>query len=226
MSATQLRAAHSVSLHQEVHSRNSPVPLECQTSKSTPPEYKRELRRHEPDLGYDFDPVSLVFKTSLADLGKDLSEDELCQGRRMISFERKEDGDKLQLSFRRISRDEYNEGLIVVSCIYRKETHDTWYTSVDMIRLVEYIAQTQFSSEEKSRIRRNLEFLHPTTVSRTGMPQFFQTLMDFPLPKPRVIEKDIKVFQWNSLEAGLKKVLEKYVRFVFCTLQPELRISL
>jgi hypothetical protein len=39
--------------------------------------------------------------------------------------------------------------------------------------------------------------------------------MDFPLPKPRVIEKDIKVFQWNSLETGLKKVLEKYVRFVF-----------
>jgi hypothetical protein len=133
----------------------------------------------------------------------------------MIEFERKEVGDKLSLSFGRISRQDYKEGLVVVSCIYREETHDTWYTSVDMIRLVEYIAQTQFSSEEKSRIRRNLEFLHPTTVSRTGMPKFFQTLMDFPLPKPRVIEKDIKVFQWNSLEAGLKKVLEKYVRFVF-----------
>ena len=36
--------------------------------------------------------------------------------------------------------------------------------------------------------------------------------MDFPIPKPRGIEKDIKVFPWDSLEAGLKKVMEKYVR--------------
>ena len=215
-SAPQPNTAHCIPLHREVRSRTSPAPLECQTSKPGLPEYKRGLRRHEADLGHDFEPVSLVFaaKPSLADLGKDLSEEELGQGRRLISFERTEVDDKLYLSFRRISREEYNEGLVVVSCIYRKETHETWYTSVDMIRLVEYIAQAQFTSEEKSRIRRNLEFLHPTTVSRTGMPQFFQTLMDFPIPKPRVIEKDIKVFHWNSLEAGLKKVLEKYVRRV------------
>ncbi|KAI0000558.1 hypothetical protein BJV77DRAFT_395721 [Russula vinacea] len=124
----------------------------------------------------------------------------------------REVGDTVYLSFCHISPEAYVEEpkTVAISCIYRKETRETWYTSVDMIRLVEYIAQSQFSSEEKSRIRRNLEFLHPTTVTRTGMPQFFQILMDFPIPKPRVIEKDIKVFQWNSLEAGLKKVLEKY----------------
>jgi hypothetical protein len=190
-------------------------------SRPTPPKHKRVLRRHEPDLGLGFEQVSLVFgaNQSLADLGKDLSEEEMSLGRRLVRFDREVVGNKLRLSFHRISREEYDERLVVISCIYRKESHETWYTSVDMIRLVEYIVQAQFTSEEKSRIRRNLEFLHPTTVSRAGMPHFFQILMDFPIPKPRVIEKDIKVFQWSSLEAGLKKVLEKYVRQVrFCSL--------
>ncbi|KAH9978969.1 hypothetical protein BGW80DRAFT_708077 [Lactifluus volemus] len=79
-----------------------------------------------------------------------------------------------------------------------------------MIRLVEYIVQAELSSEEKSRIRRNLEFLHPTTVSKAGMEGLFQTIMQFPSPKPRTIEKDIKIFQWDTLVAGLNKVLDKY----------------
>lgn len=216
LSATQPHTAHPVPLHQGARSRASPAPQARQTTTPTPPKYKREMRRHEPDQGQSFEPVSLVFaaKTTLADLGKGLSQEELCLGRRLVKFQREKVGDTVYLSFCHISPEAYVEEpkTVAISCIYRKETRETWYTSVDMIRLVEYIAQSQFSSEEKSRIRRNLEFLHPTTVTRTGMPQFFQILMDFPIPKPRVIEKDIKVFQWNSLEAGLKKVLEKYVR--------------
>ena len=133
-------------------------------------------------------------------------------------------GDNVQLSFRRISPEEYSEKLFVISCIYHKvtlvlkKTHEVvtrerWYTSVDMLRLVEYIAGGKSTNDERSRIRRNLEFISPTTVSRAVLPQFFQLLMDFPIPKPRGIEKDIKVFPWDSLEAGLKKVMEKYVRF-------------
>lgn len=213
LSATQPHTVHPVPRHQGVRSRASPAPQGGQTST---PKYKRVLRRHEPDQGQSFEPVSLVFaaKTTLADLGKGLSQEELNLGRRLVRFQREKVGDTVYLSLCRISPEAYvDDGeTVAISCIYRKETRETCYTSVDMIRLVEYIAQSQFSSEEKSRIRRNLEFLHPTTVTRTGMPQFFQILMDFPIPKPRVIEKDIKVFQWNSLEAGLKKVLEKYVR--------------
>jgi hypothetical protein len=230
LSATQSHAAHSALLHQGARSRTSPAPPGCQTSTSTPPKYKRVLRRHEPDQSQNFEPVSLVFaaKTTLADLGKGLSEEELCLSRRLVKFQRTKVGDTVYLSFCRIPREAYvDDGeTVAISCIYRKDTRETWYTSVDMIRLVEYIAQSQFSSEEKSRIRRNLEFLHPTTVTRTGMPQFFQILMDFPIPKPRVIEKDIKVFQWNSLEAGLKKVLEKYVcRFCFVLVRFSLNLA-
>jgi hypothetical protein len=132
-------------------------------------------------------------------------------------------GDSIQLSFRRISPEEYTERLFVISCIYHhvnledektqeKFTRERWYTSVEILKLVEFIADGESTSIDKSRNRRNLEFIKPTTVSRAALPQFFQLLMDFPMPKPRGIEKDIKAFPWDSLEAGLKKVMEKYVR--------------
>jgi hypothetical protein len=127
-------------------------------------------------------------------------------------------GNDIHVTFRGISPEEYNEKyndrLFVVSCIYHKvpSSPATWYTSVDMIKLVEHIVGEQVTTDEKSRIRRNFESLSPTTVSRTGNPEFFHLLMNFPAPKPRSIEKDIKVFGWKSLEAGLKKVMEKYVR--------------
>jgi hypothetical protein len=37
--------------------------------------------------------------------------------------------------------------------------------------------------------------------------------MGFPAPKPRHIEKEIKVFPWESLMTGLIRVMEKFVRF-------------
>ena len=195
----------------------------------TPPEPKRKLRRlQESDAGIDFEPVSLILATkpSLADLG-DPSREEERAGRRLVAFDRKVVGDNIQLSFRRISPEEYTERIFVISCIYhkvtlpvedkateekKKVTQERWFTSVEILKLVEFIADGKSSSDDKSRNRRNLEFIKPTTVSRAALPQFFQLLMDFPIPKPRGIEKDIKVFPWDSLEAGLKKVMEKYVR--------------
>ena len=67
--------------------------------------------------------------------------------------------------------------------------------------------------EEKNRIRRNLEGLRPVTVSKNkpGSEDFFKLIMGFPNPKPRNIEKDIKVFPWEVLEAAVKKIISKYV---------------
>jgi hypothetical protein len=183
------------------------------------------LRRlQESDSGIDVEPVSLILPTkpSLADLGN-LSKEEERAGRRLVAFDRKVVGDNIQLSFHRISPEEYTERLFVISCIHHKVTleddktrekltREWWYTSVEILKLVEFIADGESTSIDKSRNRRNLEFIKPTTVSRAALPQFFQLLMDFPIPKPRGIEKDIKAFPWDSLEAGLKKVMEKYVR--------------
>jgi len=216
LSATQQHTAHSVPFHQGLRSRTSSASLEYPTSTQPPPGPKRKLCRHrdESDSGIDFEPVSLVFATkpSLADLGENLPEDERKAGRRLVGFYRKVVGNDIHVTFRGISPEEYtnSDRPFVVSCIYHSP--ETWYTSVDMIRLVEHIVGEQVTTDEKSRIRRNFESLSPTTVSRGGNLPFFLFLMDFPAPKPRSIEKDIKVFRWKSLEAGLKKVMEKYVR--------------
>lgn len=85
-------------------------------------------------------------------------------------------------------------------------------TSVDCIYLLEQLVNTKFTVEEKNRIRRNLEGYHPLTVSK-GRPEsgnFFRLIMSFSAPKPRNIEKDVKVFPWKTLGQALKKIISKY----------------
>jgi hypothetical protein len=101
----------------------------------------------------------------------------------------------------------------VISCISREDEPGAFYfTSVDIIYLLERLVDERFLVEEKNRIRRNLEGLRPTTVSkhRAGVERFFQRIMDFPEPKPRNIEKDLKVFEWRLLGQALDKILSKY----------------
>jgi hypothetical protein len=40
--------------------------------------------------------------------------------------------------------------------------------------------------------------------------------MGFPAPKPRNIEKDVKVFPWKILSHALKKIIGKYVSALQC----------
>jgi hypothetical protein len=39
--------------------------------------------------------------------------------------------------------------------------------------------------------------------------------MSFPNPKPRNIEKDLKVFPWKALPYALKKIITKYTATPF-----------
>lgn len=89
-------------------------------------------------------------------------------------------------------------------------------TSVDAIYLLEALIGVRFSVEEKNRIRRNLEGLKPDTVSKNkpATEDFFRLLMQLPKPKPRNIEKDVKVFKWMNFGDALKKIIGKYVSAV------------
>ncbi|KAF8828966.1 hypothetical protein HHX47_DHR3001044 [Lentinula edodes] len=133
-------------------------------------------------------------------------------GRRLVRFTKVQDGRKLIVSCEAISQDDYRESDSVISCIYREETLTYYVTSVDIIYLLERLTNDEFPVEEKNRIRRNLEGLRPTTVSKhkQGFENFFQRIMEFPDPKPRNIEKDLKVFEWSLLGQALDKILSKY----------------
>ncbi|KAK9449452.1 uncharacterized protein V1518DRAFT_259440 [Limtongia smithiae] len=104
------------------------------------------------------------------------------------------------------------ESEITISCIYWREKQDYYVTSVDCLALLEKIVSCRFPVEEKNRIRRNLEGFHPETVSKGRLESeaFFKLIMSFPFPKPRNIEKDVKVFKWTILDSALRKIVQKY----------------
>ncbi|EIE81368.1 hypothetical protein G6F46_010297 [Rhizopus delemar] len=101
---------------------------------------------------------------------------------------------------------------MIVSCIQWPGKDTYWITSVDCINLAEFLLSTRFDVDYKNCIRRNLEGFGPTTVSKTkpDSVDFFKLIMGFNHPKPRNIEKDIKVFQWHILPFALKKIITKY----------------
>lgn len=167
------------------------------------------------------DQIKLVAHTPVLELITPLSsictgwnESEYNAGRRLVRFSKVQDGRKLIVQCEPIQQEEYSDADTVISCIYRREVDSCFITSVDVIYLLERLTNGEFPVEEKNRIRRNLEGLRPTTVSKhkPGFGDFFQRIMEFPDPKPRNIEKDLKVFDWSLLAQALEKILSKYVR--------------
>lgn len=141
---------------------------------------------------------------------------EVQAGRRLVQFFIKEDVPNkklLRCEFQPfLGTPERSSNAILVSCIYWEERHNYYITSVDCIYLLESIMRIRFSIEEKNRIRRNLEGFRPLTIgkSKPDSTHFFKHIMGFPYPKPRNIEKDVKVFSWNTLPFALKKIVTKY----------------
>ncbi|KAF7362006.1 hypothetical protein MVEN_00545800 [Mycena venus] len=169
----------------------------------TPGELDDNLHAHTPIL---------EIVTPLASFCSGWDDAELQAGRRLVRFHKVQDGRRVILSCESIRQEEYREADSIISCIYREETETCYVTSVDIIYLLERLTNDEFPVEEKNRIRRNLEGLRPTTVSKhkPGSETFFQRIMDFPDPKPRNIEKDLKVFDWSLLGQALEKIMSKY----------------
>ncbi|ORY03616.1 hypothetical protein K493DRAFT_382612 [Basidiobolus meristosporus CBS 931.73] len=141
------------------------------------------------------------------------SDEEASIKRRLVQFWRKHENNVVQCGFQGVSPSDRAPNSIVVSCIYWDAKDDYFITSVDCIYLLESLIAVRFTVEEKNRIRRNLEGFRPLTVSKckTESADFFKLIMSFPNPKPRNIEKDVKVFPWKVLPLALKKIIGKYV---------------
>ncbi|KAJ7647477.1 hypothetical protein FB45DRAFT_893553 [Roridomyces roridus] len=198
------RAATLPSAH---HSMPSPS-LSDHTHRTKMRQRRRDSRGNQPSLMrarhraaeevdehlHAHTPV-LEMVTPLESICSGWDDDELTAGRRL-------DGCRVILSCEPITQEEYCEKDMVISCIFREEAETCYRLTND-----------DFPVEEKNRIRRNLEGLRPTTVSKhkSGSELFFQQIMDFPDPKPRNIEKDLKVFEWTLLGQALDKIMSKYV---------------
>ncbi|KAJ7783003.1 developmental regulator medusa [Mycena metata] len=172
----------------------------------------RQLAPGEVDENLHAHIPVLEMVTPLDSMCSGWDEAELQAGRRLVRFHKIQDGRRVILSCEPIRQEEYCETDSVISCIYREEAETCYVTSVDIIHLLERLTNDEFPVEEKNRIRRNLEALRPTTVSKhkPASEPFFQRIMDFPDPKPRNIEKDLKVFEWVLLGQALEKIMSKY----------------
>ena len=141
------------------------------------------------------------------------TQDERDAQRRLVEFKRSQSGSTISTHFAPITLETRQQRSICVSCIYWEEKDECFITSVDTIYLLEQLVNVRFTVEEKNRIRRNLEGFRPLTVSKakSDSEEFFKVIMGFPNPKPRNIEKDVKVFPWKILAHALKKIISKYV---------------
>ncbi|GAA6022260.1 hypothetical protein JCM10207_008907 [Rhodosporidiobolus poonsookiae] len=156
--------------------------------------------------------VVLKLQGDLNTMAMGWSNDEWTCRRRLIQFWPQQEGNVINVAFRPIAQSEYVQNSIVISCIFRDEWNECFVTSVDTIYLLEALVGSRFTVEEKNRIRRNLEGFKPMTVSKSkpDAEAFFKLIMSFPNPKPRNIEKDVKVFPWKILAQALKKIMNKY----------------
>lgn len=178
-------------------------------------------------------PVHLRFDSQkLESIGRadTWSEEEIRMCRRVVYFTRKQQGAEIYLTFSIAKREEAGgggsnrlHGTVPVSCIFWPRKNQCFVTSVDTIMLLQFIMAQNFPTEEKNRIRRNLEHFKPVTVKKPipggghgsggseDTNELFTTIMGFSAPKPRNIEKDIKVFRWKDLNKALLKITSKYV---------------
>lgn len=167
----------------------------------------------DPDGQHATGDASLRIAGNLNSMQEKWTEGEKISGRRLIEFERSQAGSVVTVTFKQVPLNSRTNANACVSCIWWEERKEAYITSVDTIRLLEHLVASRFNVQEKNRIRRNLEGFHPATVAkgRANTDNYFKKIMGFGEPKPRVIEKDIKVFPWSSLHRMLRKVVGKYV---------------
>ncbi|KAK5652376.1 hypothetical protein OQA88_10568 [Cercophora sp. LCS_1] len=158
--------------------------------------------------------ATLKIQGDLTSMVEHWTDEEWENKRRLVIFKKHQHGNVLTITFRPVSVAERPPNSICISCIWWQEKGECFVTSVDTIHLLEQllVAPSRFSVEEKNRIRRNLEGFHPSTVSKakSDSEEFFKIIMGFGNPKPRNIEKDVKVFAWKYLGQGLSKIISKY----------------
>jgi hypothetical protein len=159
-------------------------------------------------------PLKAVLKLNgdLDAMAERWSVEEFEARRRLVQFTRRQNGSTIHADFKSIAPEDRPPNSITISCIWWEEKKECFVTSVDTIFLLESLVAVRFTVEEKNRIRRNLEGFRPLTVSKSkaDSEDFFKTIMGFPNPKPRNIEKDVKVFPWKILSHALKKIISKY----------------
>ncbi|CCE80150.1 Piso0_003251 [Millerozyma farinosa CBS 7064] len=158
-------------------------------------------------------PIRLWVSKDIMKMTENWTPEETEEERRLVRFSFEPiSATDYRVDFEVISKSDYTPEKPFISCIYWKEKDSYMVTSVDIILVLEYLVHQSFSIEEKNRVRRNLQSLKPFTILRSDKnhQRFFNAIMKMEDPRPRNIEKDLKVFKWSDLLNAFDKVLSKY----------------
>ncbi|XXG95243.1 Bifunctional dehydrogenase and ferrochelatase [Hypoxylon texense] len=230
--ALSARSPASALSHTTISRPSSVTALPIPTSSAPQLIRTSTLQGSSSSAGAQVNPYAALYSTravlkingDLESMASGWTQEEWENRRRIVMFSKKQQGHTLTTSFKPVTVNERPPNSICISCIYWAEKDECYVTSVDTISLLEQLvaAPGRFTVEEKNRIRRNLEGFRPLTVSKAkaDSEEFFKVIMGFPNPKPRNIEKDVKVFPWKILGSALRKIIGKYSASPSSTLPP------
>ncbi|CAI7677967.1 unnamed protein product [Penicillium manginii] len=209
--APGMSVVHGITQHRGPSPMRSSNPTLIRTSTLQQANGLSQTQSFNP---YAIYPTKAILKLSgdLDSMAEGWSKEEQGAQRRLVEFTRTQTGSTIHADFKPVSLEKRATHSICISCISWEGKDECFVTSVDTIYLLESLVGVRFTVEEKNRIRRNLEGFRPLTVSKAKQDseEFFKVIMGFPNPKPRNIEKDVKVFPWKILSHALKKIIGKY----------------
>ncbi|CAG8746488.1 12044_t:CDS:2, partial [Ambispora leptoticha] len=156
--------------------------------------------------------TKLAIQGDLDTMARNWTECEMTNCRRLVQFRRRQEKNIIHVSFAALNHEDRTPNAIIVSCIWWKAKNEYYITSVDCISLLEALLAVRFTVEEKNRIRRNLEGFKPLTAGKNSRDSddLFRLIMGFSNPKPRNIEKNVKVIPWKHLANALHKININY----------------
>jgi hypothetical protein len=160
--------------------------------------------------------VRISFDGNHNDMTQSWSQEEFKVRRRVVQFFKSGGRKRVRVSFKVVDPKERPKNGIFVSCVYwyDKTTQcDKWYfTSTDYLNLFESLTGIRLTSDEKNRIRRNLEEYKPITIgkNKNDSDEIYKDLMTYSFAKPRNAEKDIKIYEWRHLIRAVEKIINKY----------------
>ncbi|CAB4395076.1 unnamed protein product [Rhizophagus irregularis] len=200
----------------------SDATLDCKPEQPIVPSSHSTDRKHKiriftlESLTDLLNGVQISFDGNHNDMTQLWSQEELNVRRRVVQFFKTRAKKRIMASFKAVDPIERPKNGIFVSCLYwydKKTQCDKWYfTSTDYLNLLESLTGIRLTSDEKNRIRRNLEEYKPITVgkNKNDSDDIYKDLMSYSFAKPRNAEKDIKIYEWRHLLHAIDKIIKKY----------------
>ena len=133
-------------------------------------------------------------------------------GRRIVRLSYTWDGPRHYITCEAIPLCSSTLGDIVISCIRWPHTNTFWFTSDELIAVLEQLLQISFSEMLKDEIVEDLSVFHPAKISMeaAGTHMFYKRVASYTSPRVIILRSQLEVLPWDALAAVLVRVLARF----------------